>query len=254
MFRGTRPRGCGRVPGLSWARRSRPGPPGAHPPALGRRRVDPVHLARVPFWGWLGWVHYRIMWLRGRPSPTRGHARPGRDHRNLGATRLAVVPSSPTGRPGSLGRDQRNRDLSFIPAARVPAPADHGPARGPVPGWSRLDHPGEGLGVEGRDHSRLRGTHTGGGLVENGRAPQSGTAAHAPPGFGSAPNPASSARRRVEVNGREHRRGPDRGAGTGWPGPGTARPPAAARPDSTRSTRSRPTHSGRPTGGGHDPN
>jgi hypothetical protein len=95
------PGGCGRVPdafgGAPFPARGSPGPHPHQPSVAGV--LSPVDL-NLRLAGWLNWVHYRIMWLPGRPSPTRGHARPGRDRRGLGATRLAVVPLSPLATPG----------------------------------------------------------------------------------------------------------------------------------------------------------
>jgi hypothetical protein len=120
--------------------------------------------------GWPGWVHYRIMWLLGRPSPTRGHARPRRDHRDLGATRLAVVPWPPLAAPGIWGvisgietwADPGSRCVltGETPLQLVsPVLPIMDLARGALPlRWSGRDHPGAGLAVEGRDHSQSRST------------------------------------------------------------------------------------------------
>jgi hypothetical protein len=190
-FRGTRS-GVGRVLGLSWARRSRPGPPGAHPSAPAAGVLSPVHLDRVAFWGWLGGVHYRIMGLLGRPYPTRAHARTRRDRRGSGARRLAVVPSSPLAAPWILGVIGGIGTWA-APRSWCPVPAGHGPARGPCP-WG-------GLAVIIRERGWVWrvGTTAGrvapgsDGLVANRRAPASGTAGRATPGFGSAPSPATHA-------------------------------------------------------------
>jgi hypothetical protein len=42
------------------------------------------------------WDHYRVPWLRGRPSPTPGHARPRRDRHRRVPTQLSRGPVSPT--------------------------------------------------------------------------------------------------------------------------------------------------------------
>jgi hypothetical protein len=115
------PRGCCPVPGLSWARRSRP--PIArgltHEPSAAGIST-PVHLRPVASCSWLGWVHYRVMWLLGRPSPAWGHARSGRDRRGWAPARLAVVATLSPWSVLESGVDQRNRDLSCIAAAGVP--------------------------------------------------------------------------------------------------------------------------------------
>jgi hypothetical protein len=40
--------------------------------------VVPGLASTAHLWLWLGWVNDRVLWLRGRPSPTRGHACSGR--------------------------------------------------------------------------------------------------------------------------------------------------------------------------------
>jgi hypothetical protein len=62
------------------------------------------------------------------------------------------------------------------------------------------------------------------GFVDNGRAPESGTAAHASPGLGSGANPATSTTDGVDAIGwdRPHRLGA--WVGSVWFGWGTARP------------------------------
>jgi hypothetical protein len=160
-----------------WARRSRPGPPGAAPrsgPRVGFRRcLGPVDLR-----GWLGWVHNRTLGLRGRPSPTGGDARSRRDRRGSGATQPAVVPTLHTqpfsrmfeARPPrgwAAGRSVISRIGASAAGVQLRSrSADHGPAsRGGQ--WARTGpqpvkwHPNRG------------------GLVVNGRAPASGTAARA---------------------------------------------------------------------------
>jgi hypothetical protein len=71
------------VPGRrrSWSR------PGECP---GRR--SPAFASTPPVCRWPGWDHCRTPWLGGRPSPTWGHAGPGRDRHRRVPTRLSGGP------------------------------------------------------------------------------------------------------------------------------------------------------------------
>jgi hypothetical protein len=73
------------------ARRPRPAP---EPVVAGRMPWrDVPSLASTPqVWRRLGWVHCRIPWPGGRPSPTWGHARSGRDRHRRVPPRLSGGP------------------------------------------------------------------------------------------------------------------------------------------------------------------
>jgi hypothetical protein len=160
-------------------------PVGAPFPARATRRppavwasgvVAPVHLDPFTLWGWLSWVHYRIVGLRGRPSPAWGHARSRRARRCwVPLDWLWSRPSTPSPAPGRSRRDhprgrahaqvhdQRDRDTNCTGG---PDSADHTPD-------SRVGH-GVTMGPQPVAWHPNRG-----GLVENGRAPKPGTAARA---------------------------------------------------------------------------
>jgi hypothetical protein len=200
------------------------------------------------------------MWLLGRPSPTRGHARPGRDHRDLGATHLAVVPSSPLATPGIWGvisgigtwaaplqlgggaHAQRRCVLTGeAPCSWCPVPADHGPGVGPCP-WgglaSIIQEKGWGWRV-GTTASCVAPGRT--VSSQTGLCPRRGRPPTQPHYSVVHPTQLPPQGNRVEATG-EHPRSPDHEASARRPGPGTARPPAGNRPDRpVGSTRSRPT-------------
>jgi hypothetical protein len=120
-------------------------------------------------------------------------------------------------------------------------------------GWSRRDHPGEGLGVQGRDHSQSRGTRQD-GLLENRPVPASGTAAHATPQIGSAPNPATPAKRPGRCGRRTHTRSPDHGASGRAARAGNGAPTGRQPTRPTRWINTSAPIAPRPIGGGQDPN
>jgi hypothetical protein len=234
MFRGTRARGCGRVPGLSWARRSRPGPPGAHPPAPAAVVFPPVHLNPR---------HMEVAGSGALPNP--GVARATVPDAGARPCRTRPPPvwvpldwlwsrSRPLAAPGIWGVISGIGTCAAPPAAGAPILLITDLPAAPSLGWSGRDHPGEGWGVEGRDHSRLRSTRTAAVSSRTGVPPSRGRPPTQPQGSVVHPTQPPPQGDGVEVNRREHARAPDHGAGTGRPGPGTARPPAAARPDSTR--------------------
>jgi hypothetical protein len=68
-------------------RRSRSQPDGC-PGRMSPPLASTPHVCR-----WPGWHHYRTPWLRGRPSPTWGHARPRRDRPRWVPTRLSGGPT-----------------------------------------------------------------------------------------------------------------------------------------------------------------
>jgi hypothetical protein len=106
---------------------------------------------------WLGWVHYRTVGVRGRPSPTRGHARSRRDRRRCGChatgcgpdpphiTLPQMIESRPPGLRRGQVRDQQERGTSRRGAAQVPIPL------------ITPQVPGAASGRE-RDHSQSSGT------------------------------------------------------------------------------------------------
>jgi hypothetical protein len=144
----------GRV-GLRWARRSRLGRPGARPPSRlllsFRRFASAPRLCR-----WPGWVHYRPLGWRGRPSPTRG-------------TPVLDEPVAAGCHATGGGADPRSPAPSWQVTARPPqAPGPCGPvSSGNVTGTHRAAHARSGRIMhsgswDGRDrernHSRSRGT------------------------------------------------------------------------------------------------
>jgi hypothetical protein len=93
------------------------------------------------------------------------------------------------------------------------------------------------------------------GLLENRRAPASGTAAHATPRFGSAPNPATPARRPGRCSWRNHTRSPDHEAGRRATRAGNGAPTGRQPTRPTRWTDTiAPRQPGARAGGGQDPN
>jgi hypothetical protein len=162
--------------------------------------------------------------------------------------------SRPLAAPGIWGVISGIGTCAAPPAAGAPILLITDLPAAPSLGWSGRDHPGEGWGVEGRDHSRLRSTRTAAVSSTTGVPPSRGRPPTQPQGSVVHPTQPPPQGNGVEVNRREpHARPGSRGgrpaarAGNGAP---TGRCPT--RP--TRSTRSRLTHPGRSTGGEHDPN
>jgi hypothetical protein len=83
----------------AWARRSRhPAPRCRHPAGLGVAGSPSRSRRPLPWGAGLRWGNYRTLWLRGRPSPTRGHARPRRTRPCRVPTQLSCGPvPSPEG-------------------------------------------------------------------------------------------------------------------------------------------------------------
>jgi hypothetical protein len=185
-----------------WARRSRPGPPGARPVIRASRVVAPVRLTSSPCGG--GWVGCTtVPWgcsggrpRRGhRPVSTRPSCRVPRDRLwSRPSTPLPLPwmprPDHPRDRAHTWVHDQQDRDTNcrgaehqLQEAARVPVPLitpqNPGPARG-----------------RRRDHSQSSGTQPRRSRRERACPRASGTATRATTRFGSAPNPATPARRR----------------------------------------------------------
>jgi hypothetical protein len=224
------PPGCSPGPGLSWARRSRPGPPGARPPAPGRRRVDPVHLGASP--SGAGWV--------GCPTGSCGCSG-GRPRRGgtpvLDETAAVRVPldwlwsrSRPRATAGSWGVISGIR-TGATPLRLVSRSCGSWTCAALPQGVVRSDHPGAGLGCGGSGPQPVKWHPTGDGLVRNGRAPSRGrppTQPHDSVVHPTRPLPQGD---RVEANGREHARGPDPRGAPG--GPGRERRAHRQRPDQT---------------------
>jgi hypothetical protein len=189
-----------------------PTDPDCLPPRPGLSRF---HLGRsdsIASRGWPGWVHYRPLGWRGRPSPTGRHARLRRDRPCRVPTDYPVVPPRttasttarcvPRNRPKLPAARDRPDGSSFTIEQPGPTPPRWttrrpGPPRHAAPsraggrrctgrqsalGQTRPDGSGppDSPSAPGRD-----------GLVGNGRAPKSGTAAPATPGVGSEPKPAT---------------------------------------------------------------
>jgi hypothetical protein len=182
-----------------------PDSPGPHAPALGCRRARRFTSTPSPCGGgWVGCTTESCGCSGGRPrrggTPVRDETAAVRVLRDwLWSRRRPLAIPGTWGVISGIGTWAAPlqlvcSDRGGTPAAGVPFPLIMNLRVGPAPGVSP-DHPGAGLGVEGRDHSQSRGTGSN-GLLENGRAPASGTAAHATPRFGSAPHPATPARRR----------------------------------------------------------
>ncbi len=219
------------MPGLSWARRSRPGQPGSRDsprlPACRSGLPRPCPLLGVAGWGALPnhvVARAAVPDWGARPFRT-GPPRCGCQLTGCGPV-LAQWP------PRESGRDQRDRDLSCTPCSWRPDPADHGPARGPCPrgGFASIIRE-KGWGVEGRNHSQLRGTRTAAVSSRTGVPPSRGRPSEQPEGSVVHPTRPPPQGEGVEANRRNPTRGPEHGAGAGRPGPGTARPPAGNRPD-----------------------
>jgi hypothetical protein len=109
------------------ARRPRPAP---EPVAAGRmpwrevpRSHRPPHLCR-----WPGWDHCCIPWLGGRPSPTWGHARPGRDRHRRVPTQL------------SGGSDHPQQQANHRLVAALPTVTCSCPGPGGLPSISQRAH------------------------------------------------------------------------------------------------------------------
>jgi hypothetical protein len=131
-------RGRDRRPRLTDARarsRSSYGCVGAPYPALGPDciahdagacgAVIPIATTRTRA-RWPGGVHYRVPWLRGRPSPTRWPARSGRILPS-GAPHLAVARfPTPAATPAFVISEAR--DLALARGRASPGPADHATA------------------------------------------------------------------------------------------------------------------------------
>ncbi|TWF79769.1 hypothetical protein FHX44_115703 [Pseudonocardia hierapolitana] len=131
--------GAARDETVSWARRSRLGPPG-----LTHRSwavvVSIRFASHLTCAGWPGWVHYPPG-LRGRPSPTWGHARSGTRPLRSGATQPAVVPFRPQQFPGAEGTTRPERDMSCS-VRSCPVPHWSEDCRARRLGWSRRGLPG----------------------------------------------------------------------------------------------------------------
>jgi hypothetical protein len=164
----------------------------------GLRVVDLLARFRARGGGWVGRTT-DPPGLRWQPSPAWGHARRGRDRRCRVPTRLAVVRSACEGmthkgrqleintawRP----RDRRNWDLAAEYGRQVPTSAI-------LDAWVAV---GDGNGTTASPYAPGRN-----GLVANGRASKSGTAARATTEFGSDPNPAIFTRARTTRAGLTH--------------------------------------------------
>jgi hypothetical protein len=115
--------GCG---GRAVPDRSRP----ALPPPPGLAGARPGSPVRGGLGGWLGWVHYRPPGLRGRPSPTGGHARPRRARHCRVPARLSGGPDPPPRWPSLIvgafrepGDGVHGREIDLTPLRRcVPGP------------------------------------------------------------------------------------------------------------------------------------
>jgi hypothetical protein len=119
------------------------------------------------FWGWLGWVHDRPLGLRGRPYPTRGHAR-SRRVRCCWVPRdwLWSRPSTPLSfswmiearPPHGQGPTRRSMiSRTGTPTAGVPPRSEH-QLQGCRPGPDSADHIPDSRRGQGRqrDHSPAR--------------------------------------------------------------------------------------------------
>jgi hypothetical protein len=146
--------------------------------------LDPVALR-----GWLGWVHYRLVGLRGRPSPTRAQARFRRD-RPAGCHATGCGPdpphpalllddhgqTTPGSAPHAQVHDQQERDINRRVSARSKHISCRGAGQVPIL-LITPQIPGVARGEDGTTASRV--ARNCGGLVGDGRAPASRTAARA---------------------------------------------------------------------------
>jgi hypothetical protein len=205
-------RGDHRQTGLrSDARRSRPGT-GGLPDVFDAAVVSPRFASTARLDRAAGWNRYRIPWSPARPSPTR-RGPPVRD--GIAAVGCHASGCGPVSGPTThttSGHDQPDRDLSRTRAVHVTFPLINGLL-------ARLGlatiSPG-GLGARASTTAGCVATGRD-GLVRNGRAPKTGTAAPVTTEFGGDANPATRAGRAAEADASSTREASIAGRGPGVP-------------------------------------
>jgi hypothetical protein len=223
---GVVPRTAGwRIECCGW--RAVPDPHPDHGPTPGYKVSGVSTLARLdPAPGLVsGWVHHRIPWSAGRPSPTRWHTSPRRE-RSCRVLRLWRWSRPHRLLPPGPRRCSRSADAGLGPAPvrlRYRSCRSRGLLRTPGPGVDlKGDHPTVTVYGVQRDHRPLRG-HPAATVVVDGRAPASGTAVHATTELGSSPHPTTHKGVGGQASGWTARETTAACAGAFWSGPGTAR-------------------------------
>jgi hypothetical protein len=169
------------------ARRPRPGPDSFRGP--GGPAGEPTPLASTPHPSrWPGWQHYRTPCVRGRPSPTRGHARPRRDRHCRVPTQLSggpdhqqrgdhkVVAALLIGRARPQAREARRASRNeTTPSAVLQPSRRHTAARNARNDSSRTD--GDSTSATNRPAERvsdrpMRGAHRDRAKPANSRPPE----------------------------------------------------------------------------------